>query len=95
MNPKVADFGMARIFGMDQTQENTNRIVGTYFGVLVLELISGRKNNSFCETDDAHDLVTYAWRLWSNGTALDLVDPVIVDNCQKSEVVRCIHIGLL
>ncbi|XP_010448301.1 PREDICTED: cysteine-rich receptor-like protein kinase 7 [Camelina sativa] len=116
MNPKIADFGMARIFGMDQTQENTSRIVGTYgymspeyamhgkfsmksdvysFGVLVLELISGRKNRSFDETDIAHNLVTYAWRLWNNGTALDLVDPVIADDYQKSEVVRCIHIGLL
>ena len=29
MNPKISDFGMARIFVVDQTQANTNRIVGT------------------------------------------------------------------
>ncbi|XP_010418086.1 PREDICTED: cysteine-rich receptor-like protein kinase 10 isoform X2 [Camelina sativa] len=116
MNPKISDFGMARIFGMDQSAENTNRIVGTYgymapeyamqgqysiksdvysFGVTVLEIISGKKNSSFYQIDGAHDLLSYAWRLWRNGTSLDLVDPVILHNCQRDEVVRCIHIGLL
>ncbi|XP_019106728.2 cysteine-rich receptor-like protein kinase 10 [Beta vulgaris subsp. vulgaris] len=30
MNPKISDFGLARIFEMDQTEANTNRVVGTY-----------------------------------------------------------------
>ncbi|KAK2639279.1 hypothetical protein Ddye_027074 [Dipteronia dyeriana] len=30
MNPKISDFGMARMFGGDELQASTNRIVGTY-----------------------------------------------------------------
>ncbi|XP_052203602.1 cysteine-rich receptor-like protein kinase 25 isoform X3 [Diospyros lotus] len=30
MNAKISDFGMARIFGVDQTHGNTSRVVGTY-----------------------------------------------------------------
>ncbi|XP_021719628.1 cysteine-rich receptor-like protein kinase 10 [Chenopodium quinoa] len=30
MNAKISDFGMARIFVVDQSQDNTSRIVGTY-----------------------------------------------------------------
>ena len=29
MTPKISDFGMAKIFGVDQTQGNTSRIAGT------------------------------------------------------------------
>ncbi|XP_065879013.1 cysteine-rich receptor-like protein kinase 10 [Euphorbia lathyris] len=38
MNPKISDFGTARIFAVDQTQDDTSRIVGT-FGYMAPEYI--------------------------------------------------------
>ena len=29
MNSKISDFGMAKLFALDQSEDNTNRIVGT------------------------------------------------------------------
>jgi len=29
MNPKISNFGMAKIFKLDELEANTNRIVGT------------------------------------------------------------------
>ncbi|KFK22702.1 hypothetical protein AALP_AAs67984U000400 [Arabis alpina] len=66
------------------------------FGVLVLEIINGKPNSSFHQTDiSASNLVTYAWRLWTNGSPFELVDLHLVESCDSSEVTRCIHIALL
>ncbi|OIV91162.1 hypothetical protein TanjilG_30384 [Lupinus angustifolius] len=116
MNPKISDFGMAKIFQADQTQVNTGRIVGTYgymspeyamrgqfsvksdvfsFGVLVLEIVSGRKNTDFFQSQHADDLLSYAWKNWSGNTPLNLLDPTLRGSYSRNEVIRCIHIGLL
>uniref|UniRef100_A0A2N9J0P4 Cysteine-rich receptor-like protein kinase 10 n=1 Tax=Fagus sylvatica TaxID=28930 RepID=A0A2N9J0P4_FAGSY len=110
MNPKISDFGMARIFGVDQTQGNTSRIVGDIyamhgefsvksdvysFGVLVLEIISGKKNSNFYESEGAEDLLSYVWIHWRDGRPLELLDPTLGDSFSRDEVMRCIHLGLL
>lgn len=116
MNPKISDFGMARIFGKDQTEANTKRVVGTYgymspeyamdgqfsvksdvfsFGVLVLEIISGKKNRGFYYANNELNLLGHAWNLWRQGKALELIDSSMCNSYSPSEVLRCIHVGLL
>ncbi|XP_057796285.1 G-type lectin S-receptor-like serine/threonine-protein kinase At4g27290 [Salvia miltiorrhiza] len=114
MNPKISDFGMARIFRGDDLQANTKRIVGTYgymspeyamegrfslksdvfaFGVLVLEIISGKKNTDFYGSDYL-SLLGYVWNMWKQERAGELVDPIL-DVPASSAPLRYIKIGLL
>ncbi|XP_075495830.1 receptor-like serine/threonine-protein kinase SD1-8 isoform X1 [Primulina tabacum] len=116
MNPKISDFGMARIFGGDQTEANTKKIVGTYgymapeyamdglfsvksdvfsFGVLVLEIVSGKKNRGFYQTNNHLNLLAYAWGLYKEGRALELIDSDSGKLYSASEAMRCIQVGLL
>ncbi|KAL5738127.1 hypothetical protein ACOSP7_030888 [Xanthoceras sorbifolium] len=115
MNPKISDFGLARIF-TSQSEANTNRIVGTYgymspeyamegifseksdvfsFGVLLLEIVSGKKNNSLFHPDRPLNLVGYAWELWKEGAGLELMHPTLRDSCSEDQVLRCINVALL
>ncbi|KAK2441585.1 G-type lectin S-receptor serine/threonine-protein kinase [Trifolium repens] len=65
------------------------------FGVLLLEIISGRKNRAHNYEEHDQNLIGYAWRLWKEGTPLKLIDDYIKESCIESEVLRCIQIGLL
>ncbi|XP_059439445.1 cysteine-rich receptor-like protein kinase 10 [Corylus avellana] len=116
MNAKISDFGLARIFVVDQTQGNTSQIVGTFgymppeyvihgrysvksdvfsFGVLLLEIISGKKNSCFYKSELDEDLLSYAWKQWRSGTPMELLDPTVRHSCSRNEVTRCIQMGLL
>ncbi|KAJ9169033.1 hypothetical protein P3X46_020502 [Hevea brasiliensis] len=65
------------------------------FGVILLEVISGRKSSGFYLTEHAQTLLAYAWRLWNEGKELEFVDPLLLETTPIEEVVRCINIGLL
>ncbi|KAF2285007.1 hypothetical protein GH714_034670 [Hevea brasiliensis] len=41
------------------------------------------------------ELKSEAWEHWTNGTALEFLDPTMGDQWSKHEVLKCIHIGLL
>nr|XP_028962375.1 G-type lectin S-receptor-like serine/threonine-protein kinase At1g67520 [Malus domestica] len=119
VNPKISDFGMARMFTqyeLEPTTTLTTRIAGTMsymapenilegiisvksdvysFGVLMLEIISGRKINSFYNDDRALNLVGYAWELWKEGAGLELMDPTLGNSFIEEQLLRYIHVGLL
>ncbi|KAL4639203.1 hypothetical protein ACB092_03G200500 [Castanea dentata] len=117
LNPKISDFGIARIFRGSENQANTKRVIGTYgymspeyamqgffseksdvfsFGVLLLEIVSGRKTTCFYDDQQYYlSLVGFAWKLWNDDNIMALVDPTIWDPCFQMEMLRCIHVGLL
>ncbi|KAK4368877.1 hypothetical protein RND71_012669 [Anisodus tanguticus] len=69
-----------------------NRSVG--FGVLLLEIITGRKNTTHYQ-DHSLNLVGYVWDSWNDDKALDVVNPLLGNWYETCEVLRCIQIGLL
>ncbi|RZB75783.1 G-type lectin S-receptor-like serine/threonine-protein kinase isoform A [Glycine soja] len=115
MNPKISDFGLARMCGGDQIEGKTSRVVGTYgymapeyafdgifsiksdvfsFGVLLLEIVSGKKNRLF-SPNDYNNLIGHAWRLSKEGKPMQFIDTSLKDSYNLHEALRCIHIGLL
>ncbi|XP_066400137.1 cysteine-rich receptor-like protein kinase 25 isoform X1 [Miscanthus floridulus] len=116
MNPKISDFGMARIFCSNVTEANTTRVVGTHgyiapeyaseglfsiksdvfsFGVLLLEMISGKRTAGFYQYGKFFNLTGYAYQLWQDGKWHELVDPALGDDLPLSEVTRCVQVALL
>nr|VUE13614.1 At421380-like [Capsella grandiflora] len=119
MTPKISDFGMARIFGRDDTESITRKVVGTYgymspeyamdgifsvksdvfsFGVLLLEIISGKRNKGFYNSDRDVNLLGCVWRNWKEGKGLEIIDPIIANSSstvKQHEILRCIQIGLV
>ncbi|PUZ67457.1 hypothetical protein GQ55_3G436500 [Panicum hallii var. hallii] len=117
MNPKISDFGLAKIFTSNNTEgSTTRRVVGTYgymapeyaceglfsiksdvfsFGVLVLEILGGKRNSGSSECGNFINLLGYAWQLYKEGRWSELIDASLVPIRDSAEVMRCMNIALL
>ncbi|KAM0878622.1 hypothetical protein ACQ4PT_034753 [Festuca glaucescens] len=115
-NPKISDFGLAKLFGWDQSQAVTSHIAGTYgymapeyamrgqysvksdafsFGVLLLEIVTGRKNSSFADSEQSIDLLSLVWEHWTTGTVEELADPSLGARSPGGQMLKLVNIGLL
>ncbi|KAJ6893333.1 G-type lectin S-receptor-like serine/threonine-protein kinase [Populus alba x Populus x berolinensis] len=65
------------------------------FGVMLLEIVSGKKNNRFYQQDPPLTLIGYVWELWREDKALEIVDPSLNELYDPREALKCIQIGLL
>jgi len=67
------------------------------FGVIVLEMVTGRRNNSaYSDTSDSVSVLSLVWDKWRAGSTGDVVDPSLAESqYPESEVLNCIEIGLL
>ncbi|CAL0312051.1 unnamed protein product [Lupinus luteus] len=106
-NPKIGDFGLAKLFPDDITHIST-RIAGTTgylapeyamggqltmkadvysFGVLILEIVSGKSSARANWGGSQKFLLEWAWQLHEEGKLLELVDPDMVEYPEE-EVIR-------
>ncbi|XP_063942315.1 cysteine-rich receptor-like protein kinase 3 [Daucus carota subsp. sativus] len=112
--PKIADFGFARLLPESQSHVNT-KFAGTLgytapeyaihgqlsenvdthgFGIVVLEIISGRRCNDVQSTNEY--LLEDAWRMYENNMYSELIDKTLdPDEYRVEDVKKCMEIGLL
>ncbi|KAI3515734.1 hypothetical protein L1887_14638 [Cichorium endivia] len=108
-NPKIADFGLARLFPGDDTHLNTFRISGTHGYIAPEYAMHGYlsvKADVFSfgilvleivsgrKATGKSDLLTDTWTLFQTGKQLELVDESL-DSCTPNQPAMCIQLGLL
>ncbi|XP_065617345.1 cysteine-rich receptor-like protein kinase 3 isoform X2 [Quercus suber] len=63
------------------------------FGVLVIEVVSGKRNNNFSQY--SYSILQMVWNLYGIGRVCEAVDPALEGQFQEEEASRLLQIGLL
>ncbi|KAK8952742.1 Cysteine-rich receptor-like protein kinase 26 [Platanthera guangdongensis] len=110
MNPKISDFGHAKLVGIDESQWDTKQIAGTS-GYMAPEYamrgLFSTKSDVFSygmvvleiitgrRNGSFTNLQTYVWQNWSREKAEQVIDESLDGEYRVEQVLMCIKIGLL
>ncbi|CAL5093799.1 unnamed protein product [Urochloa decumbens] len=102
MNPKITDFGLARILGSTMNNDGIRGTVSSRksdvysFGVILLDVVTAKRFFSPLHQDPPPaGSLDYVWEMWSAGKSMELIDPSLYDEPRMDELLRCIQIALL
>uniref|UniRef100_A0A6N2ME67 non-specific serine/threonine protein kinase n=1 Tax=Salix viminalis TaxID=40686 RepID=A0A6N2ME67_SALVM len=56
------------------------------FGILLLEIISGKKSRGFYHTDYSQSLIAHTWRLWNEGKTIEMIDSLMDGSCNPIQM---------
>uniref|UniRef100_A0A0E0IZU4 mitogen-activated protein kinase kinase n=1 Tax=Oryza nivara TaxID=4536 RepID=A0A0E0IZU4_ORYNI len=114
MVPKIADFGLSRLFGQEQTRLITQNVVGwigyiapEYYyrgeiseksdifslGILILEIVTGLKNDSTSQEVSSRILIDNVRRNWLKSSQITSRYPSLEED-DILQAKRCIESGL-
>ncbi|XP_059638049.1 cysteine-rich receptor-like protein kinase 25 [Cornus florida] len=65
------------------------------FGVVLLHIISGKKNNCWYGPNENLNLLEYAYELWKEDNGMEFMDPSLDDTSSSCKLMRCMVIALL
>ncbi|KAJ3695986.1 hypothetical protein LUZ60_001363 [Juncus effusus] len=65
------------------------------YGVIVLEILSGKSVRDFQGSGSAPNLLSFVWKKWREGEALNIIDQRLHGVYKVNEVLQCINIALL
>ncbi|KAK8649967.1 hypothetical protein V6N13_139619 [Hibiscus sabdariffa] len=65
------------------------------FGVLLLQIISGRRNSSLYGCHENLNLLEYAYELWKQGRGAEFFDASLDDSSSSCKLIRCMQVALL
>ncbi|KAK2411852.1 cysteine-rich receptor protein kinase [Trifolium repens] len=65
------------------------------FGVLLLQIISGKRTSRYYGPHENMNLLEYAYELWMEGRGAEFFDPSLDDTTSPCKIMRCMQIALL